>query len=142
MSNLTLKIKKLEPDAIIPSYAHEGDAAFDLRSRQEIILQPMSRYTFSTGLSMEIPEGYYGRISDRSGLASKSGFHVLGGVVDSSYRGDVGVVLINLGREEYTVKPRDKIAQMLIVPVERVDIVEDEISETSRGKKGWGSSGN
>ena len=106
-----------------------------------INISPPYKYTFLTGLSMEIPSGYFGSIRDRSGLASKNGIHVLGGVVDSSYRGDVGVVLINLGQTEYRINKGDKIAQMLIEPVERANIIEEEISETPRGANGWGSTG-
>lgn len=137
-----LNVKKIHPDAIIPSYAHEGDAGFDLRAVEDFILKPGERNLFKTGLCMEIPEGHFGSIRGRSGLAANHGIDVLGGVIDSGYRGEVGVVLINLGEKEVKISKGDKISQMVIKPVERVNIQEvSEISSTLRGEGGWGSTG-
>ncbi|MCK5149507.1 dUTP diphosphatase [Candidatus Pacearchaeota archaeon] len=137
-----IKIKKINPDAIIPRYAHEGDAGMDLCSVEEYELKPMESRIIKTGLQVEIPEKYFGSIRDRSGLAAKNYIHTLAGVVDSHYRGEVGVVLINLGKEEFKIKKYDRIAQMLIQPVERVGIVKVEnLSETIRGEGGFGSTG-
>jgi len=138
----TIKIKKINSYAIIPKYAHEGDAGFDLCSVEEYILSPGEKEIVKTGLQMEIPEGYFGSIRDRSGMAAKHAIHTLAGVVDSHYRGEVGVVLINLGKEKYEVKKGDRIAQMIIQPVETAKIEEvNELSETKRGEGGFGSTG-
>jgi dUTP pyrophosphatase len=137
----TLKIQKIHPDAIIPSYVHDGDAGFDLRSLEDHTLMPGKRHVFKTGICMEIPQGHFGSIRGRSGLAANHGIDVLGGVIDSGYRGDVGVVLINLGEKEHSINKGDKIAQMVIKPVERVNIEEGVISDTLRGEGGFGSTG-
>lgn len=137
------KCKKLHPDARIPSYAHEGDAGMDLYSQEDYILKPLERALVKTGVAMEIPEGYWGNIRDRSGLASKKGIHTLAGVVDSIYRGEIGVVIMNLGKEDFEIKKGDKIAQMLIQKVEQANVIEvNELSETVRGDGGFGSTGN
>lgn len=139
---MKIKIKKINPDAVIPKYAHEGDAGFDLCSIEDYILKPMERRTVKTGIQIEIPKGYFGSIRDRSGLAAKHSIHTLAGVVDSHYRGEIGVVLINLGKEEFKINKEDRIAQMLIQPVLIGEIEEtDSLSETSRGEGGFGSTG-
>jgi len=137
-----VKIKKINSDAIIPKYAHKGDAGFDLCSIEDYILKPMERAIIKTGLQMEIPEGYFGSIRDRSGLAARYSIHVLAGVIDSHYRGEVGVVLVNLDRGEFRINKKDRIAQMLIQPIERVILKEvEELSNTLRGQGGFGSTG-
>jgi dUTP pyrophosphatase len=137
-----IKIKKLNPEGIIPKYAKEGDAAFDLYSIEDHLLKPMDKVIIKTGISMEIPQGHFGNIRDRSGLAAKHGLHTLAGVVDSGYRGEVGVVMTNLGKENCEIKKGDRIAQMLIQKFESVEIEEVlELSESVRGEGGFGSSG-
>lgn len=139
---LKLKVKKIHPDAVIPKYAHEGDAGFDLRSVENYVLKPMEKTIVKTGLQMEIPEKYFGSIRDRSGLAAKYSIHILAGVIDSHYRGEVGVVIINLGEKEFKINKNDRIAQMLIQPVATAEIQEvDELSETARGEGRFGSTG-
>lgn len=139
---MTLKIKKLFSDAKLPSYAHPDDAGMDLYSNQTIIIKPNERQTISTGISMAIPSGYVGLIWDKSGIAHNHGLKTMGGVIDSSYRGEIKIVVHNLSSQSYTVEKGSKIAQMLIQPVEQKKIVEvEELDDTSRGEKGFGSSG-
>lgn len=139
---MILEFKKLNPDAKTPSYAHSGDACFDLNSIEEKSLSSMEKYLFKTGIAMAIPEGHVGLIKDRSGLAAKFGIHVLGGVIDSGYRGEISVVLINLGQHSYAIKKHDRIAQMLIQPVIPAHFQETHtLPQSSRGRDGFGSTG-
>jgi dUTP pyrophosphatase len=139
---MILKVKKTHPDALIPAYAHEGDAGLDLRSTDDAILVPGEKKILGTGLAFEIPEGHAGLIWDRSGLAVKHGIHTLAGVIDSTYRGEIRIVLVNLGKEEFHVKKGERVAQMIIQPVVQTKIEETEdISETKRGERGFGSTG-
>jgi len=140
---LKIKIQKINENAKILNYAHEGDAGLDLYSAEEnYILKSRERKGFSTGIKMEIPDGYVGLIWDKSGLAAKYGIKVMAGVIDSIYRGEVIVVLINLGNKEYLVEKNAKIAQMLIQKIEiaKIEIVED-LNITKRGDGGFGSTG-
>jgi dUTP pyrophosphatase len=142
---MKLKIKKLDENATIPTRAHESDAGLDLYSIEEnVTINPQSRLTIKTGISIEIPEGYYGRVAPKSGLASKQGIDVLAGVIDSSYRGEVKVILYNTNKDvgAWQVFKGDKIAQLIIekhynFPVEIVK----ELSDTERGDGGFGSTG-
>ena len=125
-----------------PSYAHPGDAGFDLRARCGLVLPAGEKALAPTGLRLAIPEGYAGLVWDRSGLAAKHGIHCLAGVIDSGYRGEVKVVLQNLGREPFTVERGMRIAQMLIQPVARAELVRvEDLEESSRGAGGFGSTG-
>ena len=137
-----VKIQRIHPDVEMPKYAHQGDAAFDLRSYEEGAIKPGERGIFKTGLIAAIPEGYVGLIWDRSGLAAKNSIHVLAGVIDSGYRGEIGIVLKNLGCEEFKVTKNMRIAQMLIQPVATANLTEVENhDETNRGEGGFGSTG-
>lgn len=137
-----IKIQKIHPDAIVPKYAHDGDAGMDLHSSENYILKQGDKVLVSTGICMAIPKGYVGLIWDRSGLAAKNSIHVLAGVVDSGYRGEVCVVLKNLSNEEFKVTKNMRIAQMLIQPVVSVVIEEsDSLDKTNRDKNGFGSTG-
>lgn len=139
---MELRIKKTDKDAILPSYGHEDDAAFDMYSTEKVVLEPGKRHAFATGIAMQIPSGHVGLIWDRSSVGIKHGIKVLGGVIDASFRGEVKVGLVNLRQDAYTFEKGDKIAQMLIQKVERVDITEvEELSETVRGEGGFGSTG-
>ena len=125
-----------------PGYAHAGDAGFDLRASEELTIQPGARALVPTGLRFAIPEGYVGLVWDRSGLAVKHGMHCFAGVIDSSYRGEVKVVLANLGAEPFTVERGMRIAQMLVQPVAQAALVRMEsLEETTRGEGGFGSTG-
>jgi dUTP pyrophosphatase len=123
--------------------ANPTDAGMDLMSAEEKSIPPLSRVVVSTGISMEIPEGYYGRVAPRSGLALKYGIDVLAGVVDSSYRGEIRVILFNTDKEEtFNIRQGDKIAQMIIEKHYNFDFVEvNELSSTQRGEGGFGSTG-
>ncbi len=139
---MQIKIKKLNPDAILPAYAHPGDAGLDLYSLEEYTLQPDERKALSTGIAIELEPGYVALVKDRSGLALKHGVHTLAGVIDAGYRGECKIVLINHGAQAYTVKKGDKIAQLLIMPVAQVKVKEVvELSDSSRGSAGFGSTG-
>lgn len=137
---------KLTRGAAMPKYAKEGDAGLDLVSREKIIIPPGERALVQTGLQMKLPEHTVGLVCSRSGLALKHGVFVLNapGVVDSGYRGEVGVILYNSDQKlEYEVSVGDKIAQLLIVPVGySIPLVEtSSLSESDRGGSGFGSSG-
>lgn len=137
-----IKIKKLKPEATIPSYAHPGDAGMDLHSCEDYILKPGERKLFGTGLSFQLPEGYVSLFWDKSGLAFKNGVTVLAGVIEHSYRGEYGVVLLNTSQENFEVKKGQKIAQVLIQPICTAQVEQvEELSETKRGEGGFGSTG-
>lgn len=139
---MKLKIKKLHPNAKLPSYAHPGDAGMDFFVLEKTIIKPGEHVGVKTGISMEIPEGYVGLLWDKSGLSIRHGLKLLGGVIDAGYRGEILAGIINLGKEEYIFEPGHKVIQMVIQKVERPDLIEaSELSETSRGHGGLGSTG-
>ena len=138
---MKLRVKKIHPEAKLPAYAHAGDAGFDLFSCVDYELAAGEVKAIATGIQMAIPPGHVGLVWDKSGISLK-GVHRLAGVVDAGYRGEVQVVLVNLGREPYAVKKGMKIAQMLIQPVQAVDIEEaPDLDDTARGRGGFGSTG-
>jgi len=141
---MKLKIKKLNQEALIPSYQTEEAAGFDLHSVDEVIIKKGERKLISTGLAFEIEKGYEVQIRPRSGLAFKHGVSVLNspGTIDSDYRGEIKVLLINLGDKDFEIKKGDRIAQAVIAPVVQAKILEvDELSSTERGSGGFGSTG-
>lgn len=139
---MEISIKKLHPEAKIPSYAHEGDAGMDLFSVVDIDIPAGSHVSCPTGIAIRIPDGYAGLIWDKSGLSHGHALKTLGGVMDCGYTGEYKIGLINLGRETYRISKGQKIAQLLIQEVKRPDIVPvDDLGVTSRGEKGFGSSG-
>ncbi len=139
---MQLKIKKLNPLAQIPTYAHLGDAGFDVRAIENTVIKPGERKGIPTGLALEIPEGHVGLVWDKSGLALKNGITNFAGVIDAGYRGEWSVVLYNAGAEDFVINAGDKLAQMLIQKIERVEIVEaTELSDTARADGGFGSTG-
>ncbi len=139
---MEINIQRVDKGVEMPCYAHEGDAAFDLRSAEEVLLKPGEKHVVKTGIKMAIPKGYFGNIRDRSGMAAKQGVHCLAGVVDAGYRGEVGVVMVNLGKEDVSIEKNMRIAQMLIQKAEAPKIIEvDELEETTRGEGGFGSTG-
>jgi dUTP pyrophosphatase len=138
---MELKVKKIHPAAKLPVYGHAGDAGFDLFACVDLDLGPGEVKAVPTGIKMAIPRGFVGLIWDKSGISLK-GVHKLAGVVDAGYRGEVQVVMINLGREAYAIKAGMKIAQMLVQPVHEIAIREaDDLDDTSRGEGGFGSTG-
>ena len=126
----------------MPSYAHPGDAGLDLFTLAEVKIEPGQIGQIRSGVAMAIPEGYVGLCWDKSGLSHKFGLKVLGGVIDAGFRGELVLSLINLGRASYTFAKHDKVMQLLIQPVARMEVEEtDTLSDTSRGHGGWGSTG-
>ena len=142
-SSLVIKFKKLRESAILPRYAHSEDAGFDLFSLENYTLKPRERHVFNIGLASEIPPGYFVMLKPKSGLAAKGGIDVLAGVIDSSYRGEWGVVLINSGEQPFEFKVGDKICQGILLEIDQAEIMQvEDLSETERGEAGFGSTGN
>lgn len=142
---MQINIKMLDTTITAPEYAHEGDAGCDLRSRIDQIIPPGERALIPSGVAIAIPDGYAGFVQPRSGLALKHGISIVNtpGLIDSKYRGEIGVILINTDKSEpFEVKKGDKIAQLVIQKVEsvRFNLVED-LDETVRGANGFGSTG-
>lgn len=145
MSAITVPIKRLDPEAVIPSYAYAGDAGLDLRALETLVLKPFERALIPTGLAIAIPEGYAGFVQPRSGLALKRGLSIVNtpGLIDSHYRGELKIIAINLDPvNDIQIEKGDRIAQLVIqeVPVVTLTVV-DELDATDRGAGGFGSSG-
>ena len=143
---LNVEIKKLSADALLPQYQTEGAAGMDISAciEEDIVLNPMERKLISTGFAIAVPDGYAAYLYARSGLASKKGITLPNcvGVIDSDYRGEVKVALVNLSEEPFVIKNGDRIAQMVISPVIQAILVEkEELSETKRAGGGFGSTG-
>ena len=141
---MTLRFKRIHPDAGLPAYARPGDAGMDLRSVEDVVVPRFGRALVRTGLVMMLPPGYEAQVRPRSGLALKHGVTVLNtpGTIDSGYRGEVGVILANFGEADFPVAKGDRIAQLVVAPVTQAEIVEAaEIDETDRGTGGFGSTG-
>ena len=138
---MELKIKRIHADAKLPSYGHLGDAGLDLFSADDVVLEKGQVLDVPTGIKVAIPEGYMGLVWDKSGVSLR-GVHRLAGVIDSGYRGEVKVVLVNLSDEPFVISKGMKIAQLLIQPVTAVKVVEvEDLGETPRGEGGFGSTG-
>ncbi|WP_052636165.1 dUTP diphosphatase [Peptoclostridium litorale] len=142
--DLKLKIKKIDENAVVPRYAHDGDAGLDLFSIEEKRIDPGDRALLRTGISMQLPENTEAQIRPRSGLALKNGITVLNtpGTIDEGYRGEVCIILINHSEKSFAVEKGMKIAQMVIKPVLKVDVEEvEDLSASGRGENGFGSTG-
>jgi dUTP pyrophosphatase len=141
---IELPIQRLRPDAVVPGRAYSGDAGLDLSSCERVELAPGERALVPTGLAVAIPEGYAGFVQPRSGLAAKHGISIVNtpGLVDSGYRGELLVNLVNTDkRDVFVVEPGMRIAQLVIIPIPELDLVEvDELPESERGVRGFGSS--
>jgi dUTP pyrophosphatase len=138
---MELKVRRINKDAKLPRYGHPGDAGLDLFSVVDTVLEPGTAFAVPTGIQTSIPGGFVGLIWDKSGI-SLSGVHRLAGVVDAGYRGEIKVVMINLGKDDFTVSKGMKIAQMLIQPVAAVTVNEtDDLDDSDRGEGGFGSTG-
>lgn len=142
--NEVIKFKKVNEDALIPNYAHIEDAGMDIYSNEEKVIPARSWDLVKTGFSMELPSGYEAQVRSKSGLSLKSGLIVLNspGTIDENYRGEVGIILMNVSNTDYKVEKHQKVAQMVINKVEhfKIEIV-DEISSSSRGDGAFGSTG-
>ena len=144
MENFLLKVEKINEKAIMPNYAHEGDAGLDVYSVEKVVLEPGDRALIHTGIKIELPKNTEAQIRPRSGLALKHGITLVNspGTVDEGYRGEIGVIVINHGKETFVVEEGMKIAQMVIKPVWRVEIEEvSSLNDSERGENGYGSSG-
>lgn len=142
--SLQLFVQRLDPEVALPRYAHEGDAGLDLAAAETVTLRPGQRHAVSTGLALAIPQGWVGLIHPRSGLARRHGITVANapGTIDAGYRGEVVVLLVNLGQEEVTLHRGDRIAQLLLQQVGYADVIEvPTLEETARGAGGFGSTG-
>lgn len=145
---MIIKIKIIDITAVLPQRNQPGDAGYDLYALEDGYIWGGQRQLFKTGIAVAIPDGYYGRIAARSGLALKRGIDVLGGVIDSTYRGDVGIILINLNNdseksEPFYIRKGDRIAQLIIEKYHDIEWeVVENLEESDRSEKGFGSSGN
>lgn len=142
---MQVRIRKVHERAILPSYAHgpHEDAGMDLHAVEDVTLEPGVPRLVPTGLTIEIPPGHEAQVRPRSGLALKHAIAMPNapGTIDPGYRGELRVILINLGREPYTIHEGDRIAQMIVARYEAVEWVESSLAESNRGEGGFGSSG-
>ncbi|GHU40992.1 deoxyuridine 5'-triphosphate nucleotidohydrolase [Spirochaetia bacterium] len=143
---IIVKFKKISPDAIVPAFQTEGAAGADVFAcLKGAVTVPAGGITvLPTGIALEIPAGYEAQVRPRSGLAARHGVTILNspGTIDSDYRGELRIILINLGKEAWTVKTSDRIAQLIFAPVIHADFIEVQcLTNTSRGEGGFGSTG-
>ena len=142
---MLIRIQKIHADAKLPVYAHgpAEDAGMDLCAIENIVLEPGAPRLVSTGLTVEIPPGYEAQVRPRSGLALKHAITMPNapGTIDPGYRGEVRVILLNLGSEPYTIRAGDRIAQMIVARYEVAEWVEEKLADSARGEGGFGSSG-
>jgi dUTP pyrophosphatase len=140
---MQIQIKRLNADAVLPVYAHGPleDAGLDLRAVERIVLSPGVAQAVPTGLAIELPPGYEAQIRPRSGLGLKHSLTVNFGTIDPGYRGEIRVIMFNLGINNYTIEPGDRIAQMVVAKYESIEWQEGELGDSQRGEGGFGSSG-
>lgn len=142
---MSLRVRRLHPDAVLPTRAYAGDAGLDLYALEDATLAPGQRVRVRTGIAIELPAGHAGLVVPRSGLAARHGIAVVNapGIVDEGYRGEVQVLLLNTDREEaFTVQAGDRIAQLVVVAVATPEVVEvAELADSERAAGGFGSSG-
>jgi dUTP pyrophosphatase len=144
VEHIELQVRRLDPGASLPTYAHEGDAGLDLATIEALELAPGARAAAPTGLAVAIPTGWVGLVHPRSGLARRHGLTVANapGTIDAGYRGEVQVLLINLGAETVSLAPGERVAQLLLQRVGHAEVREvDELTDTTRGEGGFGSTG-
>lgn len=140
---IEVAVRRLRPDAQMPRQAYDGDAGLDLAACDPVVLEPGMRAVVATGLAFEIPGGFAGFVQPRSGLAAEYGIAIVNspGLIDSGYRGEIRVVLLNTGDESFAVEPGTRIAQLVVAPVATVRLVEvEELAVSERGVRGFGSS--
>lgn len=137
-----LKVQKLSEKAIIPTQGYSGDAGFDLYAIEKTIINGNTVGKINTGIAIEIPKNYFGKIYDRSGFASKYGLSVKAGVIDANYRGEIMVIMANTSQYPVRIEPGDKFAQIVIHPLPEIGLEEvNKLSKSNRGDKGIGSTG-
>lgn len=137
-----LRVRRIHPDATLPTRAHRS-AGHDLTTVEAIVLGVGKRHLVRTGLELAIPRNHYGRVAERSGLSWKAGLGVMAGVIDEDYRGEVGVILVNLGEEPVTINVGDRVAQLIVEKIAKPEVVEvfQPLDATERGTNGFGSTG-
>jgi dUTP pyrophosphatase len=136
-----IDILRVSPEAVLPTRAHADDAGLDLYCLEDVMLAPQTGKVTRTGIALAIPKGHVGMVADRSSMAKK-GVKTAGGIIDAGYRGEVHIVLWNLSTQETRINRGERIAQLLIVPIQTPAVREVEsLDETARGAKGFGSSG-
>ncbi|HLW77552.1 MAG TPA: dUTP diphosphatase [Bryobacteraceae bacterium] len=140
---MKIRIKKLHPEASLPAYAHGAgeDAGLDLCAMERVVLTPGEARAVPTGLSIELAPGYEAQVRPRSGMALKHSITVNFGTIDPGYRGEIRVVMFNLGRADYAIEKGDRIAQLIVARYEAIEWEEGELSDSARGAGGFGSSG-
>ena len=139
---MQVKINLLSPNAVVPKKGTVGAAGYDLFAAETALVSRLTRKLIKTNISIEIPSGYYARIAPRSGLAFKNGIDVMAGVIDSDYRGDVGVILYNTDpQKDFSVRPGDRIAQLIIESCFDAEWIQGDLSESQRGENGYGHTG-
>jgi dUTP pyrophosphatase len=141
---MILQVAKIHEDAVRPHYVHPGDSGMDVYSVEDVTIAPGDTALVHTGLKLAVPVGYEAQVRPKSGLALRHSVTLLNtpGTVDSGYRGELCVILINHGREAYEVRKHTKIAQLVLCPVAQAEVVEvAELNETTRGAGGFGSTG-
>ena len=140
---MNIRIKRLHPDAALPRYAHGAseDAGLDLRAVERVVLSPGAAQAVPTGLAIELPPGYEAQVRPRSGMALKHSVTVNFGTIDPGYRGEIRVVMFNLGRADYVVEAGDRIAQLVVARYEAIEWDEGDLGDSARGTGGFGSSG-
>ncbi len=138
---MKIKIKRMNPEAKLPSYAHPGDVGLDMYALEGMTVKPGEHVRIWNGFALEFPTGFAAIVKDKSSI-SKAGLHTMGGVFDAGYRGEYNVHLVNLSDKEYTIEKGDKVGQLVIFPVAIAELEEvDELSDSSRGTGGFGSTG-
>lgn len=139
---MEIKVKKLKEDAKLPTHGHPGDAGMDFYAIEDVVFPSGKQMKVNTGVAIEIPEGYVGLIWDKSSISFNMGLKVMGGVIDSGYRGEIIMNLLNVSDKEVIIEKGHKVAQMIIQKFEHCDIKEvDSVSETVRGEGREGSTG-
>src|SRR6202049_547452 len=128
---MKIRVKKLHPDAILPSYAHgaEEDAGLDLRALERVVLTPAAAQGIPTGIAIELPPGFEAQVRPRSGMALKHSITVNFGTIDPGYRGEIRVIMFNLGQSNYTIEPGDRIAQLVVNRYEAIEWEEGELAD-------------
>ena len=142
--DVDLPVVRLDPGAVLPTYAHAGDAGLDLAANEDVTLPPGGRAAVATGLAIAVPDGWVGLVHPRSGLALRQGLTVANapGTIDAGYRGEVKVILVNLGDADVVIARGDRIAQLVLQEVGRARVVQVEsLDDTTRGAGGFGSTG-
>jgi len=139
---MKIQMQRLDKDLELPQYQYDHDVGLDLRSREQKVIEPGQKALVKTGLKIALPKDHVGLIWDKSGMAANHFIKTMGGVIDPGYRGELMVIMANLGKEPFTVEKGMRIAQLLVQPVAKFPIEEvEELGDTERGEKGFGSSG-